>query len=88
VHDDGYFDEEIAATYDDDSAEMFDPATLDPVVDFLAELAGAGRALELGMGREGSPSRSRGVGSRSTGSSCRRRWSHGCARSPAGRRSA
>ena len=29
---------------------MFDPAVVDPVVDFLAELAGDGRALELGLG--------------------------------------
>ena len=48
--DDGYFDEPIAASYDDDSADMFDPAVLEPVVDFLAEIAGSGRALELGIG--------------------------------------
>jgi hypothetical protein len=35
---------------------MFDPATTDPVVDFLAGIAGAGRALELGSGRVGSMS--------------------------------
>jgi SAM-dependent methyltransferase len=29
---------------------MFDPRVVDPVVDFLAELAGSGRALELGIG--------------------------------------
>jgi SAM-dependent methyltransferase len=51
VHDgDGYFDERVAARYDDDSAEMFDPGVLEPVVEFLAELAGSGRALELGIG--------------------------------------
>jgi SAM-dependent methyltransferase len=50
MHDDGYFGERVAARYDDASAEMFDPAIVDPVVDFLAELAGAGRALELGIG--------------------------------------
>ena len=49
MHDDGYFDERVAATYDDD-AEMFDPAVVDPAVDFLAALAGDGRALELGIG--------------------------------------
>ena len=49
MHDDGYFDERAAATYDDDS-EMFDPAVVDPAVDFLATLAGDGRALELGIG--------------------------------------
>ena len=47
---DGYFDERVAARYDDSEAEMFDPAAVDPVVDFLAELAGNGRALELGIG--------------------------------------
>jgi SAM-dependent methyltransferase len=50
VHDDGYFDERVAARYDESSAEMFDPAVVDPVVDFLVELAGSGRALELGIG--------------------------------------
>src|SRR6266508_5319971 len=29
---------------------MFDPAVVDPVVDFLVDLAGSGRALELGIG--------------------------------------
>jgi SAM-dependent methyltransferase len=48
-NDDGYFDERIAETYDDD-AEMFDPAAVDPVVDVLVELAAGGRALELGIG--------------------------------------
>ena len=50
MHDDGYFDERVAARYDESSAEMFDPAAVDPVVDLLAELAGSGRALELGIG--------------------------------------
>ena len=50
VGDDGYFDERVAARYDESAAEMFDPAVVDPVVDFLVELAGSGRALELGIG--------------------------------------
>jgi SAM-dependent methyltransferase len=50
VLDDGYFDERVAARYDESSAEMFDPAVVEPVVDLLVELAGAGRALELGIG--------------------------------------
>ena len=50
MHDDGYFDERVAARYDESAAEMFDPAVLDPAVDFLAALAGSGRALELGIG--------------------------------------
>ena len=49
MHDDGYFDERVAASYDDDP-EMFDAEAVDPVVDFLAELAGGGRALEFGIG--------------------------------------
>ena len=50
MHDDGYFDEPIAARYDESAAEMFAPAAVDPVVDVLARLAGSGRALELGIG--------------------------------------
>src|SRR5215468_8053473 len=47
---DGYFGEPVAATYDEESAEMFAPAAVDPAVDLLAGLAGDGRALELGIG--------------------------------------
>jgi len=47
---DGYFDERVAARYDADAADMFEPATLDPAVDFLAGIAGDGPALELGIG--------------------------------------
>jgi SAM-dependent methyltransferase len=47
---DGYFGERIAATYDESSADMFSPAVVDAVADVLAELAGGGRALELGIG--------------------------------------
>jgi SAM-dependent methyltransferase len=50
VHDDGYFGERVAARYDESAADMFDPAVVDPVVDFLADLARRGRALELGIG--------------------------------------
>jgi SAM-dependent methyltransferase len=50
VHDDGYFGEGVAASYDDDAADMYDPAVLAPAVDFLAGLAGDGRALEFGVG--------------------------------------
>ena len=45
-----YFGERVAARYDDPADEMFQPAAVDPVVDFLADLAGAGAALELGIG--------------------------------------
>jgi SAM-dependent methyltransferase len=48
--DDGYFDERVAATYDESSSEKFDPSAIETTVDFLAALAGDGRALELGIG--------------------------------------
>src|SRR6476659_2589687 len=47
---DDHFGEEVAQRYDMSSADMFDPAVVDPAVDFLAELAGGGAALELGIG--------------------------------------
>jgi SAM-dependent methyltransferase len=45
-----YFGEEVAEGYDDVQGGMFQPAAIDPVVDLLAELAGGGAALELGIG--------------------------------------
>ncbi|MEO8477099.1 MAG: class I SAM-dependent methyltransferase [Actinomycetota bacterium] len=50
VNDDGYFDERVAATYDEDTADRSGPGVLDPMVDFLAERAGSGRALEFAVG--------------------------------------
>jgi SAM-dependent methyltransferase len=47
---DGYFDERVAARYDDSEGEMFEAEAIDPVVEVLVELAGSGRALELGIG--------------------------------------
>jgi SAM-dependent methyltransferase len=44
------FGEDVADRYDESAADMFDPAVLDPAVDFLAALAGDGAALELGIG--------------------------------------
>jgi SAM-dependent methyltransferase len=60
---DGYFGEAVAATYDESSNPMFQPEVVDPTVDFLAELAGDGRALELGIGtgRIALPLAARGV---------------------------
>jgi SAM-dependent methyltransferase len=57
-----YFDGPVAEGYDSD-AEIFAPAVVDPVVDFLADLAGTGSALELaiGTGRIGLPLSQRGV---------------------------
>ncbi len=45
-----HFGERVAARYDESAADMFDPAVVDPAVDFLADLAGDGAALELGIG--------------------------------------
>src|SRR5438067_9306833 len=45
-----HFGERVAARYDESSAEMFEPGVVEPVVHFLAELAGDGAALELGIG--------------------------------------
>jgi SAM-dependent methyltransferase len=45
-----YFDERIAKSYDAKWAELFEPAVVDPAVRFLADLAGTGAALELGIG--------------------------------------
>lgn len=45
-----YFDERIARGYDTRWAHLFDPAVVDPAVDFLADLAGTRGALELGIG--------------------------------------
>ena len=45
-----HFGEDVAPRYDERSAEMFGAEVVDPVVDFLAELAGDGAALELGIG--------------------------------------
>jgi SAM-dependent methyltransferase len=45
-----HFGERVAERYDESSADMFEPAVVDPIVDFLADLAGSGAALELGIG--------------------------------------
>ena len=39
---DGYFDEAVAARYDDSESEMFDPAVVAATVEFLAELLDPG----------------------------------------------
>ena len=60
---DDHFDEPAVAGYDAASAAMFDPAVVEPAVDFLAGLAGDGAALELGIGtgRVALPLSERGV---------------------------
>ena len=45
-----HFGERVAARYDFSEADMFAPEVVDPIVDFLAGLAGDGAALELGIG--------------------------------------
>lgn len=54
---------ETAERYDDEEAGNSSAAALRPTLDFLAELAGDGRALEfaIGTGRVGVPLRERGV---------------------------
>jgi hypothetical protein len=57
------FNAAVAATYDADSADMFEPALLAATVEFLAGLAGDGPALEfaIGTGRVALPLSQRSV---------------------------
>ncbi len=63
MHDDGFFDERVAASYDDPDDAMFSAEAIEPAVDLLEELARGGRALELaiGTGRIALPLAARGV---------------------------
>jgi len=45
-----YFDERIARSYEAKWPELFEPAVVNPTVNFLSDLAGTGCALELGIG--------------------------------------
>jgi SAM-dependent methyltransferase len=45
-----YFDDRIAKQCETYWPELFEPGVIDPVVSFLADLAGSGEALELGIG--------------------------------------
>jgi SAM-dependent methyltransferase len=45
-----FFDERIAERYETYWPDLFEPAVVDPAVDVLADLAGTGAALELGIG--------------------------------------
>jgi SAM-dependent methyltransferase len=45
-----YFGEQVAKRYDENNADMFDPAAVGPAVIVLAGLAGDGAALEFGIG--------------------------------------
>jgi len=57
------WNDQVAQDYDESSAHMYAPETLDPAVDFLARRAGRGPALELaiGTGRVALPLSERGV---------------------------
>ena len=58
-----YFDERIAKSYEAKWPEIFEPAVVEAAVSFLADLAGSGTALELGVGtgRIALPLSTRGV---------------------------
>ena len=60
---DEVWDVEAAQNYDSPGTGMFAPEVLGPTIDFLADLAGGGRALELaiGTGRVAVPLAERGV---------------------------
>ena len=45
-----YFNERIAKSYEDKWPDLHTPEMINPAVDFLLDLAGAGPALELGIG--------------------------------------
>jgi SAM-dependent methyltransferase len=45
-----FFDQHGAERYDRSTGDEFDPAVIESTVEFLAELAAGGRALELGIG--------------------------------------
>jgi cyclopropane fatty-acyl-phospholipid synthase-like methyltransferase len=84
-----YFGDRVASRYDDDD-EVFEPAVVEPVVDFLAGLARGGAALELGTGtgRIALPLARRGVRVHGIDlSGAMVRWSRVCRRNPAPRRS-
>lgn len=70
---DGGFDAVVAARYERDVRERFEPEHLRDVVGVLAELTGHRPALEFRSAPDGSRSHWQHVGSRSTGSNCRTR---------------
>src|SRR5215210_925672 len=63
MSEDGYFDERVARRYDASTGPEFEQEAIRSTVDFLAGLAGKGRALELaiGTGRIAAPLAARGV---------------------------
>jgi len=63
MDEDGRFNEEVAATYDEYRDPMFSAEVIDPAVDFLVKQARGGKALEfaIGTGRIALPLAARGV---------------------------
>lgn len=57
------FGERVAKRYNESAADLSVPAVIDPILDFLADLAGEGAALEhgIGTGRIALPLSRRGV---------------------------
>jgi len=45
-----HFGDDVAQSYDESVAEMFDPTVVEATIGFLAELAGNGPVLEFGVG--------------------------------------
>src|SRR5919201_5746545 len=45
-----HFDERVAVRFNERHADLAEPAVVDPIVDFLVDLADGGAALELGVG--------------------------------------
>lgn len=72
--DENYFGEDVAAGYDATTGEWGEPQVIGAAVAFLAELAGDGAALELGIGtgRIALPRAARGVRPASRVTSCLR----------------
>src|SRR4051794_18747986 len=64
MHDDGYFDEAVAARYDELERQRFAHDEIDAAADLLVELAAGGRALEFAIGprRSAPPPAARGGG--------------------------
>jgi hypothetical protein len=59
---DGYFDDRAAARYDDSDEVMIDAGVVEPVIDFLVEIAGADARSSSGSGQAGSRYRLRCAG--------------------------
>ena len=80
-----YF-ERVAERYDESTADLSAAAVVEPVVDFLVDLARWVCSRTRHRHRPHRPTaRERGI--RVMASICRRRWSPGCGRNPAPRRS-